>query len=98
MIMTNKEKVEKWLDKQIKMKKDAELVLNKNLKLSNLSITSCVKNEVHLSHIREVAQILGLGVSVKPWNLENSGYDSEIYFTYKGHRFFDLENSKGVIK
>ena len=89
--MTNKQKVEKWLDKQIKMKKDSVLTLNKNTHFSNLSITAGVANEIHINGVREIAKILEADVIDSPFHCRGTNYNNEYYFVYKGYKIFDLE-------
>ena len=96
--MTNKQKIEKWLDKQIKMKKDAQFKLNKEVTLENLTIMGGVANEIHIDPIRYIADILGLDIIASNWNFKDSPYNCEVYFMYKGYKFFNLEIVKGEIK
>ena len=88
--MTNKQKIEKWLDKQIKangvMKDD--LVINKRLKLVNASRM----DYVHLyGCLYQVAEILELPVEryIGP-TLNDGTLFVEDYFMYKGVKFMQV--------
>lgn len=94
--MTNKEKVEKWLDKQIKMKTDAKLVLNKNCSFENLTIGGCSDKEIHISGVREIAKILNLETRTVDWHYKDSIYKFKTSFTYKNYKFFDLESEEDI--
>lgn len=87
--MTNKQKIEKWLDKQIKsdeMRKD--LVINKQLTLVNAS----KYGYVHLyGCLYQVAEILEL--PIERWEGEtSSGPFVEDYFMYKDVKFIQVVN------
>ena len=48
--------------------------------------------EVHFHKcIREMASVMGLEIAEKPWECDG-WIGTEIYFEYRGVRFFELEN------
>jgi len=87
--MTNKQKIEKWLDKQIKATKveNADLKINESLTLCNAS----GKDYVHLYNcLQTVADILELPTSSHRVETLNNGSYIETSFIYKGVKFLEV--------
>ena len=87
--MTNKQKIEKWMDKQIKangvMRDD--LVINKQLKLVNASRI----DYVHLyGCLYQVAEILELPVERRESETISGAPYAEDYIMYKGVKFLQV--------
>ena len=87
--MTNKQKIEKWLDKQIKLQKginDSELAINKKLSL-------CVcgsKNYIHLYNcLHPIAEILELPVTAETVECASGDY-VQYSFIYHDFKFIEL--------
>lgn len=87
--MTNKQKIEKWLDKQIKLQKginDSELAINKKLSLC----TCGNKNYVHLYKcLKQVAEILELPVEKTMVECPSGDY-IQYSFIYHDFKFIEL--------
>ena len=82
-----KESAEKWLDKIIKLQKQ----LNKARILTDDIYVCSENNNVHIySGLEQVAEVLGVEYNSREWDVKNSSYDEELYFTYKGVEVIQL--------
>ena len=89
--MTNKQKIENWLDKQIKLMnyqlRVSELEINKSLTLS----TCGTKNYIHLYRcIQKIADILELPVNAEILDLSSGEKVLQLSFMYHGVKFIQM--------
>lgn len=88
--MTNKQKIEKWLDKQIKLQKGinnaSELAINKKLSLC----TCGSKDYIQLYKcLHQIAEILELPVTTETKECTSGDY-VEYSFIYHDFKFIEL--------
>lgn len=89
--MTNKQKIENWLDKQIKLMnyqlRVSELKINKSLTLS----TCGTQNYIHLYRcIQKIADILESPVNTEILDLSSGEKVLQLSFMYHGVKFIQL--------
>ena len=84
--LSEKEKLEAWLDAQIEFKSHGSRY---NGKIYNLSAICCDKT-IHVSDARRIAKIIG-------YDLHTAEHDElykKRYFMYKGYEVFNLYENK----
>ena len=89
--MTNKQKIENWLDKQIKLmnyqRRVSELRINKSLTLS----TCGTQDYIHLYRcIQKIADILELPVDAEILDLSSGEKILQLSFMYHGVKFIQI--------
>lgn len=89
--MTNKQKIENWLDKQIKLMnyqlRVSELEINKSLTLS----TCGTQDYIHLYRcIQKIADILELPVNAEIFDLSSGEKVLQLSFMYHGVKFIQM--------
>ena len=88
--MTNKQKIENWLDKQIKLmnyQNSSELKINKSLTLSNCE----TQDYIHLYRcIQKIADILELPVNSEILDLSSGEKVLQLSFMYHGVKFIQI--------
>ena len=93
--MTNKQKIENWLDKQIKLMnyqlRVSELKINKSLTLS----TCGTQDYIHLYRcIQKIADILELPVNAEILDLPSGEKALQLSFMYHGVQFIQIGEDK----
>ena len=93
--MTNKQKIENWLDKQIKLMnyqfRVSELEINKSLTLS----TCGTQDYIHLYRcIQKIADILELPVAYELCDLSDGRKVLQLSFMYHGFKFIQMGEDK----
>lgn len=91
--MTNRERIERWLDKQIKIRK----AFNKARKLKidkSLTLGTCgICDYIHLYRcLEKIADILELPVNSEILEISNGEKVLQLSFMYNGYQFIQIGN------
>ena len=94
--MTDKQKIENWLDKQIKLMnyraRVSELKINKSLTLS----TCVIQNDIQLyGCIQKIADKLELPVNAEILDLSSGKKVLQLSFMYHGVKFIQIGEDNG---
>ena len=93
--MTNKQKIENWLDKQIKLinyqNRINDLKINKSLTLSTCDTQDCIQL---YRCIQKIADILELPVDAEILDLSSGEKILQLSFMYHGVKFIQIGKDK----
>lgn len=86
-----KEKLIAWLDRRIENAKDSTLYDDDG---NRICWDISAREELHVSHIEKIVEILNADVTVVPFR--GAEYMYKAYFMYRGFKIFEIDNGAMV--